>query len=235
MPRPHIICHMCTSIDGKILGSRWFKLPGGKAGAMLFEPTAASFGIGAWLVGTTTMKEFQGHPMKLAKPQSPVPGGDFVANPKAKSHAIGVDARAVLRFQKSEVAGDHVVLLISQRASAAYRAHLRKAGASYLICGKSKVDLPLALHKIRQKLGLTKLMLQGGGRFNGSMLRAGLVDEISHIVVPIVDGGGPTIPGLFDAPGQPKPHAIASLREISHKKLKGGVHWYRYRVGYGKA
>jgi riboflavin biosynthesis pyrimidine reductase len=30
-------------------------------------------------------------------------------------------------------------------------------------------------------------MLQGGGAINGSMLRAGLVDEISQVIVPIVE------------------------------------------------
>ena len=62
--RPYVICHMCTTIDGKILGDRWGKLPGRKDSATLFETTAASFGIGAWLVGTTTTKEFAGRNVK---------------------------------------------------------------------------------------------------------------------------------------------------------------------------
>ena len=52
--RPYVICHMCTSLDGKIIGHRWGKLPGYKHESQLFETTAASFGIGAWMVGTTT-------------------------------------------------------------------------------------------------------------------------------------------------------------------------------------
>ena len=48
--KPYVICHMCTTIDGKILGDRWGKLPGCKDSATLFETTAASFGIGAWLL-----------------------------------------------------------------------------------------------------------------------------------------------------------------------------------------
>ena len=56
--KPYVICHMCTSLDGKIIGYRWGKLPGYKHESDLFETTAASFGIGAWLVGTTTMDEF---------------------------------------------------------------------------------------------------------------------------------------------------------------------------------
>ena len=50
--RPYVICHMCTSLDGRIIGDRWGKLSGYKHESTLFETTAASFGIGAWLVGT---------------------------------------------------------------------------------------------------------------------------------------------------------------------------------------
>src|ERR1700761_4534405 len=63
--KPYVICHMCTSVDGKILGDRWGKLPGTKSSVNLFETTAASFGIGSWLVGTTTMDEFDGRKTKL--------------------------------------------------------------------------------------------------------------------------------------------------------------------------
>jgi hypothetical protein len=55
--KPYVICHMCTTIDGKILGNRWGSIAGHPGSAHLFETTAASFGIGAWIVGTTTMKE----------------------------------------------------------------------------------------------------------------------------------------------------------------------------------
>lgn len=63
------------------------------------------------------------------------------------------------------------------------------------------------------------------------MLRAGLVDEISQVIVPIVDGGGPAITGFFDPPGKPAPSAAANLRLIRQKTLKGGARWLRYRVG----
>src|SRR5690242_6629114 len=117
MNNPYLICHMCTTIDGKILGNRWGKVPGQNAGgsAGLFETTAASFGIGAWMVGTTTMKEFQGKPQRLPSGSRAIARRDFVARPDAKRLAIGADAAGVLRFQKDEVDGDHVVLLVSNR------------------------------------------------------------------------------------------------------------------------
>jgi 2,5-diamino-6-(ribosylamino)-4(3H)-pyrimidinone 5'-phosphate reductase len=230
MNRPYVICHMCTTIDGKVLADRWSRLAGGKASGDLFETTAARFGIGAWLVGTTTMKEFAGRAMKLRPPRTPISAGDFIANPKATSFAIGIDAKGVLRFQSSEVDGDHVVLLVTEQVGAAYRAHLRTAGVSYLVCGANRVDLPRALNKLHKTFGLRQLMLEGGGRLNGSMLQAGLVDEISQVVIPIVDGGGPEVTGIFDPPGKPPRSAAAHLRVLRHQSLTGGVHWFRYRV-----
>jgi riboflavin biosynthesis pyrimidine reductase len=40
-------------------------------------------------------------------------------------------------------------------------------------------------------------MLEGGGRINGGMLRAGLIDEVSLLVAPVADGRVGT-PALFD-------------------------------------
>lgn len=227
--RPYVICHMCTSLDGKIIGDRWGKLPGPKQAADLFETTAASFGIGAWLVGTTTMDEFDGPKKKLPRAPKNFVRRDHVANRNAKSFGIGTDAKGLLRFKHNEVGGDHVVLLVTDRVSNDYLAHLQAAGVSYLFCGKKEIDLHVALQKLGRIFKLRKLMLQGGGTFNGSMLQAGLVDEISHITVPIADGGA-DVTGFFDGHAKASAKSAASLRLTSLKKLAGGVIWARYRV-----
>ncbi|HXS69771.1 MAG TPA: dihydrofolate reductase family protein [Candidatus Polarisedimenticolia bacterium] len=227
--KPYVICHMCTSLDGKIIGHRWGKLSGYKHESTLFETTAASFGIGAWLVGTTTMDEFDSPKFKLPRAPKGFKRGDHVANKKAKSFGIGADAKGALRFRHNEVGGDHVVLLVTERVSNDYLAHLQAAGVSYLFCGRQEIDLHTALRKLGQALKLRKLMLQGGGKFNGAMLRAGLVDEISHLTVPVADGGL-GVASMFDIPGKAPAHAAAKLRLLSHKLMPGGVIWARYRV-----
>jgi riboflavin biosynthesis pyrimidine reductase len=218
---------MCTSLDGKIIGQRWGKLPGYKHESDLFENTAASFGIGAWLVGTTTMEEFDGRKTPLPRAPRSSPRRDHIATKKAKSFAIGTDAKGVLRFQDNEVGGDHVVLLVTDRVSNDYLAHLQAAGVSNLFCGRKHVDLPAALRKLRRAFGLRKVMLQGGGKFNGAMLQAGLVDEISHITIPVADGGTP-VATMFD--GGPSKRSAATLRLFWHKLLPGGAMWCRYKV-----
>ncbi len=228
--RPYVICHMCTTVDGKILGHRWGKLPGYKHESDLFETTAASFGIGAWLVGTTTMDEFDGKKTKLPRAKNPIARRDHIASKNARRLAIGADAKGVLRFQENEVGGDHVVLLVTQRVSNDYLAHLQAAGGSYLFCGKKEIDLHVALRKLGSAFKLRKLMLQGGGKFNGAMLKAGLVDEISHLTVPVADGGA-GVSSFFDIPGEAPAKAVTTLRLQSHKDYcRRAVIWARYRV-----
>jgi 5-amino-6-(5-phosphoribosylamino)uracil reductase len=98
-----------------------------------------------------------------------------------------------------------------------------------MFCGKHKIDLQLALQKLSRVFKLRKLRLQGGGKFNGAMLQAGLVDEISHLTVPVA-GGGAGVASIFDIPGKAPAEAAAKLRLLSHKMMSGGVIWARYRV-----
>ena len=227
--KPYVICHMCTTIDGRVLGDRWPPLPGGRDSGELFESTADSFGIGAWLVGTTTMREFAGRNVRLKKARRRVERTDHLADRRTRRFAIGADAKGVLRFQEPDVEGDQVVLLVSERVGNDYLSHLQDAGVSYLFCGKDHVDVKVALDKIRRVLGIRRLMLEGGGTFNGAVLHAGLVDEISQVVVPVVDGGR-GVTTIFDIPGDPPRKAAAALRLKSHRKLPGGVSWFRYQV-----
>ena len=227
--KTYVICHMCTSIDGKILGERWGKLPGGIDSGKLFENTANTFGIHAWVVGTTTMREFSHRDFALPAAGQEIDRVDYVAEPKAKRFGIGTDAKGVLRFKRGDVNGDHVVVLISERVSNDYLAHLRAAGVSYLFCGTDQVEPKIALRKLGKVLGIRKLLLEGGGTLNGAWLKARLIDEISQVIVPIVDGAG-GVAGFFDIPGPASRKAVASLRLIKQQKLAGGIQWNRYRV-----
>src|SRR5437660_8757488 len=175
--KPYVICHMCTTIDCRILSDRWPRLPRGKDPGELFESTADSFGVGAWLVGTTTMREFAGRNVKLKKARRRVERTDHIADRRARRFAIGADAKGVLRFQEPDVEGDQVVLLVSERVGNDYLSHLQDAGVSYLFCGKRDVDVKVALDKIRRVLGIRRLMREGGGTFNGDVVHEGLVYE----------------------------------------------------------
>src|SRR4029453_10776746 len=122
--------------------------------------------------------------------------------------------------------GDHVVAILSERVSDEYLAFLRARSVSYLLAGKHDVDLPLALTKIGVRFGVKTLMLEGGGRINGGMLAAGLIDEVSVLVAPAVDGPIGT-PALFDLHGDTQ----SSRLVLEHvERRRDDVLWLRYRV-----
>jgi 2,5-diamino-6-(ribosylamino)-4(3H)-pyrimidinone 5'-phosphate reductase len=76
-----------------------------------------------------------------------------------------------------------------------------------------------------------KVRIDGGGLVWGSFLKASLIDEISHIVVPIADGSIGT-PTVFDAEKGHTSRKAKALHLKSIKKLPGGVLWIRYLVNY---
>jgi 2,5-diamino-6-(ribosylamino)-4(3H)-pyrimidinone 5'-phosphate reductase len=152
---------------------------------------------------------------------------DFVAPGEQESYAIAVDARGKLQWESGDVDGDHLVVLLTERVSDDHLATLRERGVSYLLAGREELDLPLALEKLGTRLGLRTLMLEGGGGINGSMLRAGLVDEVSLLVAPVADGRAGT-PSVFDVAGEnvlPRRLALESV-----ERRAGDVLWLRYRV-----
>jgi 2,5-diamino-6-(ribosylamino)-4(3H)-pyrimidinone 5'-phosphate reductase len=70
-------------------------------------------------------------------------------------------------------------------------------------------------------------MLEGGGRINGAMLRAGLISELSLLVTPVADGRIGT-PALFDVDGDrviPQRLALVVV-----ERRHGDILWLRYRV-----
>jgi riboflavin biosynthesis pyrimidine reductase len=72
------------------------------------------------------------------------------------------------------------------------------------------VDLTNALEKIATRFGVRTLMLEGGGPINGAMLHAGLIDEVSVLLAPVVDGRMGTA-ALFDLDD----HASAYRRALT--------------------
>src|SRR5436309_959576 len=65
---------------------------------------------------------------------------------------------------------------------------LREKNISYVVVGSSSVDLKQAVHLLSEHFGIEVLLLEGGGHINGGFLDAGLVDEVSLLLLPGIDG-----------------------------------------------
>ena len=101
---------------------------------------------------------------------------------------------------------------------------------SYIFAGAREIDLAVALETLNRELGIEHLLLEGGGGANGALLRAGLVDEISLVISPVIDGstGAPNVFNSGNADLGPAP--IESMTLASHEVLDGGAVWLRYRL-----
>lgn len=220
--RPYTICHMIPSVDGRIVTRDW-KLPCAAYGQ--YDRTAAVLKADGWLVGRISMAPYAtGRKVSAA---CSVPAGDFIAPHKQRTCAVAVDPSGKLLFRAGAIDQDHVIVILTGRASAAHRAALRAAGVSYIIAGRRKPDLPKAMRRLRSAFGIRKLLLEGGGKINGSMLAAGLIDELSILLAPAADGRV-NRPTLFDAGGSGA--SVTSLKLLSHKTIPGGIVWLRYKV-----
>ena len=226
MSRPRVVCHMMTSIDGRIVPRDW---PLSAEGRKQYELVHASYDADGWLCGRVTMEPFAKGLRSDAEVAREHQGGareDFVAPGDHDSFAFAVDSSGRLAWESSDIDGDHVVALLSERVSDEYLAFLRERGVSYLIAGEREVDLERALEKIGDAFPVETLMLEGGGKINGSMLAAGLVDEISVLVAPVVDGRMGQ-PALFDAVHMKARGLVLEGLE----RRASDVLWLRYRLG----
>jgi len=204
--KPRVICHMTASIDGRTLTSRW--RPQGKAGD-LFERLHDQIGGDAWLIGRVTGNEFAKgtkYPDTTTEtfPREPwfarrdTKADDTKAH-DIKAYGVVLDAHGKIAWGRSDIGGDPIIVVLTEAVSDAHLAGLRSEAVSYIFAGATEIDLALTLEILNRELGVKRLLLEGGGSANGAFLRAGLVDEISLVVCPTVDGAKGA-PSVFDSP-----------------------------------
>ena len=194
--KPYVICHMNASVDGRILGSRWRPAENRMAG--LFERLHEELGGGSWLIGRVTGSEYAKAQSYPDHTDQTYPREPWFARRDAKAYGIALDARGKIAWGRSDIGGDPIVAVLTERVSDAHLAGLRQDGVSYIFAGGHELDLGLALEILNRELGLERLLLEGGGGSNGAFLRAGLIDEISLAICPAVDGAKGA-PSIFDS------------------------------------
>ena len=227
--KPHVICHMVSSVDGRTLSSRW--RPDGKLASALFERLHDELGGDAWLIGRVTGQEFaKGKPYPAVTDQI-VPRENWFARRDAKAYGVALDFHGKIGWGRSDIGGDPIVAVLSSKVSDAHLAGLRREGVSYIFAGETELDLGLVLEILNRELGVKRLLLEGGGGANGAFLRAGLVDELSLVLCPAVDGAKGA-PSVFDS-GEPLTGPTAPVEAMtleSSTVIDGGALWLRYRL-----
>lgn len=191
--QPYIVCHMLTSINGKIAGP-FITTEVAELAGQAYERVNQSYQPDAWLCGRVTMEEFtDGKSPDLDDHHTVYPREDYIAKANEAMYVISVDPSGKLGWTQNEVEYEgrpkaHVVQLLTQQVSDAYLAYLRHYDVTYLFVGDKEIDFHLAVKKLQQNFGIETLMVSGGGYVNDSFLREGLIDEISLVMTPVYDG-----------------------------------------------
>lgn len=235
MNRPFIVCHMMTALDGKITGP-YMNTQAIEAPAEEYERINNSYRPQAWLCGRVTTDEnftFYRKPA-LDENASSVPEGDYIAVKGAGMHYVSVDASGRIGWETNTLKykdrpAAHVIEVLTEKASNAYRDLLRRKQISYIIAGKDHLDCKVAAEKLKASFDIETLMLSGGGFINWSFLQAGLVDELSLLIAPVADGETDTVT-LFEKSDHLPATAPVEFALEGVEKTRGDSLWLRYSV-----
>ena len=229
--RPQVICHMMPSVDGRLRTDRW-NIP--QAGHDEYDRVAATYKADAWVCGRITMEEFaDGHWRGRRNGKGTMPREDYVIpRKKGEMYAISLDPAGKLAWKDGKVNGDQLIEVVGNDVADGYLSFLRDRGVAYLFGGKrgDQLDLKKVLRTLREKFGIRKLMLEGGGETNGSFLRAGLIDELSMLLTPVADGALGE-PAMFDVEHGRRPtKAVAHFKLKAVRRAAADMLWIRYNV-----
>jgi riboflavin biosynthesis pyrimidine reductase len=232
--RPKIICHMVPSIDGRLLVDRWTPPAVGINGSIVHttdDQVAGRFTADAWVVGRTSMEDYAQGRARVPKNVLDDLRSPHVADRGGRDVAVAIDSHGRLHYGRDDAGGDHIVAILGEQVADEYLAELREDGVSYLFAGPDGQDLHKAMDVLGDTFGIGTLLLEGGGTINGAFMKAGLIDEISVLIYPGIDGLAGA-PSTFEYSGQTddRPAAGRSLRHIATETLDGGLVWLHYRV-----
>lgn len=228
--KPYVICHMMSSVDGRILPDQWHPHVEERG---VYERLHNELGGDAWLVGRVTGQEFASREAPYPSyTGAPFSRENWFAVNTADAWAVVLDAHGKIAWGRGDVGGDPLLVVLTQASSDSHLAGLREDGVSYIFAGEQEIDLAAALETLNRELGIRRLLLEGGGAANGALLQAGLVDELSLVVAPSVEGvpGGPAV---FDIHGEPGALNTMGMELESCQVLEGFV-WLRYRFAWDR-
>lgn len=225
MKRPYIVCHMVESIDGRIDCCMVDKISGEE-----YYSTLESLGCPASVEGRVTMEHYYALPERfVAKDSTPLGVAESYRASERNNFHICPDTRGCLQWEGATMAdGRPLLILTSEDAPAEYIAYLRAKGISYIAVGKGRIDLAGAMEMLCEEFGVERLAVLGGGLINGGFLAAGLIDEVSLLLAPGIDGREgwrAMFDGIAD---QTKLPTRLSLQSVD--RLDGDVLWIRYKV-----
>lgn len=222
MAKPYVIVHMMASIDGHIDCGMTAQLDGNDEYYSTLDALNAPTRVSGRVTAQTEMADgsySNGDQQALGKE-------GFKKNTTADSYNIVTDSHGTLQWCDDSNSSFPHLILTSENVAKGYLDYLDSQGISWIATGNDHVDLKRALDILGNKFNVKRLAVVGGGRINGGFLAADVVDEISLVIGPGVDGRSDQ-PSVFDGltSGRPVPLNLQSVESYDD-----GAVWLRYKV-----
>ena len=174
--RPYVIMNAAMTLDGKIAtaagDSRISSIKD------LVRVHSLRSKVDAVLVGINTV--LIDDPMLSARRVNGKNPIRVIVDSRAR---IGLNSRVMRSCDRIQT-----IIASSAKASRKKLEKIRARGAVAMVLGKSNVDLAKLLSILKDK-GVKKLLVEGGGEINWSMVENGFVDEVIVTVGPRIIGG----------------------------------------------
>ena len=223
--KPYIIVHMMTSIDGRIDCPMV-----GQLSTDEYEVALDKFGLCSKLSGRVTAA-LECTAVKEESDrigEQPVLQESIHIARSSDEYTIVVDTYGKLSWQANTSDGHPVLCIVSEQVSQTYLDTLHLLEISWIVVGKDRIDLPKAMKILHDKFGIKQVVIAGGGHICGGFLETGLIDEVSIMLAPGIDGRkGQTavFDGITDMECNPYRLKLESLEQ-----LKTGIVWLRYKM-----
>ncbi|MBO5129889.1 MAG: dihydrofolate reductase family protein [Oscillospiraceae bacterium] len=193
MNRPYTICHMVTSLDGKVTG-RFLYTPEGEKASDWYYQLNRDYKADAFACGRVTMEgSFTGgwYPdlSEYVPAYSPM---DYLVDDMGNFFAVAFDPHGVLGWKSNTIidddpgySGARIIEVLTHQVDLRYLHYLQVMNIPYIFAGQLEIDIEEALFKLKAYFGIEKLLLEGGSILNGAFQRAGVIDELSLVVAPM--------------------------------------------------
>ncbi len=222
--RPYIVCHMMSSLDGRIDCAMTEQLGPDEP----YYETMASFGCNSMLMGRVTMQmHYAASEQYQAADPAPVGHTEIYRADGAESFLVAVDTMGRLAWDHNEFDGQKLLVVVSELCAREYLDYLKERNISYIACGKQNIDLGKVCEILYESFGIRRLLLTGGGSINGAFLQEKLIDELSLIIGPGIDGRAGEASVFDGLSAQDKKVTLCHLESV--QKLQHDMVWLRYK------
>lgn len=222
---------MVTSVDGKVTG-KFLSSPLSEKAIEIYYDLNRSLKCDGFICGRVTMEtSFTGGFYPDLSDYEEEEISDFIPKDTSDFYAVAFDTNGRLGWKESLISdpdGDpgydkaRIIEVLSENVERKYLGYLKDKNIPYIFAGKKKIDVNLALTKLKEKFGINFLLLEGGSIINGAFQKAQTVDEISLVIAPVV-GDKEDKPLFFDSK--------ADGFELTESKAVDGVAILRYKHG----